>query len=108
MKITFDPPAAEEAVPMEPLRDERRGRRMQITAAMIRKYGYTEGCEACLWQQRGVQQTKGHSEVCRTRVMKEMESDDEGRKKLKKEKERLDRYVAEEIEKKRQEEGRDS
>ena len=45
IRVSFDPPA--EGVPAPPQARLPNIRRMNITTALLTKYGYTEGCEGC-------------------------------------------------------------
>ena len=99
IKVSFDPPRQEIPMPSEPLREEKAPRRMKITAAMVEKYGYTDGCDACRNKRAGVQSSKGHNEVCRERIRKAMAEDEDGGKRLRQEEERTNRWLAEQLEK---------
>ena len=53
---------------------------MRINNAILEKYGYTENCEGCRFKQAGMNETRGHSEVCRERILEAMDQDEEGRR----------------------------
>ena len=98
VRVNFDPPM--EAAPV-PLDGEERGkqmRRMKITATMLRKYGYSDQCEGCRYRRAGLQESRNHTEACRQRIETELEKDDEGRRKKAEDDERINRRLAEEME----------
>ena len=53
---------------------------MRINNQLLGKYGYTEGCEGCRFKQSGFNETRGHSEACRSRILEAMDQDEEGRR----------------------------
>ena len=61
---------------------------MRITPELLGKHGYTESCEGCKFKRAGLKEHRGHSEMCRRRLQKAMEDDDEDREKVKREDER--------------------
>ena len=77
----------------------------------LEKYGYTDNCPGCTAKKRGEIAKKGHSESCRKRIEELMRQDEEGKKKLKKEDERITTQLARKLEqedqKKRRTEGRE-
>ena len=95
IRIRFDvrpEVGVEEAVPAKAGPDIRR---MRITPEMLIKYGYMEGCPACDLRRAGLNEPRSHSERCRQRIMEELEKDEGGKRRLQKEKVRLDRRYAE-------------
>ena len=73
-------------------------RRIPITMAMLRKYGYMEGCDGCKQKRIGMGVGRPHSEQCRQRIMDELEKDEEGKRMLEKNDERIMRKMAERVE----------
>ena len=71
------------------VRAEPTERRMYITRAAIQKYGETKGCPACnaIRAERSLVGIS-HNEECRNRIRKEMEKDEEGKRRLAREDER--------------------
>ena len=61
---------------------------MRITAAMLAKYGYTEGCEGCRYKRAGLADAKTHSERFRQRIAEAMGEMEEGRRVMGKQDER--------------------
>jgi hypothetical protein len=98
VRVTFDPSVVEDAVLVQPMRNEKRARRMKITEKILQDYGFTEGCEGCRFKQAGLGDGREHSEACRVRLQEAMQESEEGRRKLRKEAERLNMKIAEEME----------
>ena len=99
--VKFDEPNEEEAVRSEAPRKDA-GRRMAISAAILRKYGYSDGCEGCRFYRAGIQDPnarKPHSEVCRTRIRDEMAKDEKDKEKVEHETDRINRMIAEKLQK---------
>ena len=94
-KVTFDPPAEEEPILVDMDEKQTQVRRMKITAHILRKYGFTEGCEGCRFRRAGLGEHRGHTEECRQRIEAEMEGDEEGKRKKDEAKERINRRMAE-------------
>ena len=67
---------------MPPLPPKIQERRMYVTSADVRKYGGSEGCQACTqvyaWRWTNVP----HSDACRRRIQELMKGDDVGRARL--------------------------
>ena len=67
---------------MPPLPPKMQERRMYVTSADVRKYGGSEGCQACTqvytWRRTNVL----HSDACRRRIQELMKGDDVGRARL--------------------------
>lgn len=82
----------------EPLRKEHAPRRLKITQKMLERYGYSEGCEGCRYKETGLREQRPHSEACRRRVEAAMEDDEEDKDKKDKRKQRLDTWLAEQVE----------
>ena len=99
VRVNFDPPAVAEAIPAAPEPNHRQIRRMKITNRMLEKYGYSQGCEGCRYKQAGLGETRNHSEVCRARILEAMDNDEDGRRKKEEEEERINRRLAEHLEK---------
>ena len=87
VRVRHDPPAQEEPAPAAHKQPE--VRRMRINNALLAKYGYTEGCEGCRFKSAGLNETRGHSEVCRRRIWEAMDLDEEGRRHKEAQEERM-------------------
>ena len=98
IRLNFDPPAKEEAIPVAAEDKKTQVRRMKITGYMLRKYGYTDGCDGCKHRRAGLGEHRPHSEDCRKRIEAAMDADDEGRRKKADDTERITRRLAEEME----------
>ncbi len=61
----------------------------------LKKYGYTEGCPGCAMKQAGMTGSTNHSEECRERIEAELSKEEEGREKLRKHAERINKWLAE-------------
>ena len=98
IRVVFD--EAEEKRAVEPAAPKRENeiRRMRITAEMLEKYGYTEGCEGCRFKRAKLADNRAHSERCRKRIMDKMEEDEEGRRKKKMDEDRINNKMAVAIE----------
>ena len=98
IQVTFDKDDAEEEAKAQAPKRENEFRRMRLNKEILEKYGYTEGCEGCRCQRAGIRDEKGrgrpHSEICRKRLMEAMEKDEDGRKAIEWEKNRLDNQMA--------------
>ena len=105
VRVNFDAPA--DVAPLEAnlAAPSRQIRRMKITARMLAKYGFTEGCEGCRYKQAGLDESRNHSEACRTRIEEAMEEDEEGKRNKEAQGERITRRLAERIEQADTEEG---
>ena len=86
IQVNFDSDATE--APLEVKENKMEVRRMRITAAMLAKYGYTEGCEGCRYKRAGLAEAKAHSERCRQRIVEAMSEMEEGRRVMEREDER--------------------
>jgi len=75
--VRFDGPAEAEVESTLPARREAGMRRMRITPDLLRKYGYTEGCEGCRYKRAGLSEKRGHSERCRNRINDVVDADEE-------------------------------
>ena len=73
---------------------------MKLKEEYFMKYGWTEGCEVCRAKQQGRPRTeqREHKEACRKRIREAMEQDEEGRRILEKDRQRVNRRLAEEVE----------
>ena len=99
VRVSFDPPAQGSGGPvLEEPEGERQIRRMRITAALLEKYGFSPNCEGCRFRQAGLGETRGHTEQCRSRIEKAMAQSEEGRRILEEQKERVNRRIAEQVE----------
>ena len=63
---------------------------MRITADMMTRHGYTEGCEGCRHKKSGLQGARGHSERCRKRIMEAISQEEEGFERIRRDQERMD------------------
>ena len=94
------PASAQQEFPLAPEvnqpRPEAAARRMYVRKREIEKYGPTPGCQGCKAIARGTSAT--HTEICRDRVKKLMAEDEEGRKRLKGDLERMDRHFERQLE----------
>ena len=95
-KVNFD--ADEDAPAEEKQTDKIDIRRMRITPDLLKKHGYTDGCEGCRFKRAGLEGSRPHTEVCRKRLAEAMDKDEDGRRKIEKEKVRLDNRMALEVE----------
>ncbi len=66
-----------------------------MTPGVLKKYGYTEGCPGCQYKKAGLDGSKNHSEGCRERIETELAKEEAGREKLRKQAERINRWMAE-------------
>ena len=57
-------------------------RRVYIKASDLREHGWTRGCPRCEDDMIGVRSTAPHTEACRARMEKALESTEQGRKRL--------------------------
>ena len=73
-------------------------RRMRITAAILEQYGFTEDCEGCRYRRAGLWESRPHSETCRSRIEQAMNQNDEGRRVLEEQRQRINRRMAEQVE----------
>ena len=67
---------------MPPLPPRIQERRMYVTSADVRKYGGSEGCEACTQVYTWCRTNVPHSDACRRRIQELMKGDDVGRARL--------------------------
>ena len=100
IRVSFDPPAREAPDASRPLRREKAMRRMMITVAMLEKYGYTDDCEGCRCKRSGrVDVRADYTEACRGRIEQAMDAEEDGQEKRRKDKMRIDRRMADQVEK---------
>ena len=67
VRVRFDPVLAD--IPVEQVQEtEVRTRRERITKRTLNKYGYTAGCDGCLYKDAGLNESKHHTEACRKRI----------------------------------------
>ena len=71
---------------------------MKITSALLAKYGYTDNCEGCRYKEAGFEDTRNHTEACRTRISKALDGDKVGRRYKAEQDLRINRRMAEQIE----------
>ncbi len=95
IRVNFDEAQGGEPVPSELPKDEAPVRRMRFNPSLLVKFGYTEGCPGCKMKKAGMDESRNHSEGCRERIMKELAKEEEGREKIRKEAEKLNKWVAE-------------
>ena len=69
-------------VGMPPLPPKMQARRMYVTSADVRKYGGSEGCQACTQVYTWGRIHVPHSDACRRRIQELMKGDDVGRARL--------------------------
>ena len=98
IRINFDPPLETEPIPTADEEKRRQIRRMKITAHLLQKYGYTDGCDGCRYRRAGLGEHRNHTEACRTRIETKMEQDEDGRQKKEEDNERINHRIAEEME----------
>ena len=68
-------------------------RRMRINPADVVKYGFTIGCQGCEAVQLGSDVRRNHSDECRSRIEKEIEETEGGKKRLQRAKGRMDQWT---------------
>ena len=80
-------------------------RKFKILAKDLQMYGYTVGCQQCDHIERYGESKGGitHGETCRSRIMEELSKDPAGRVRVQNTQERVDRALAESVEKNVQE-----
>ena len=98
VRIHFDPPSTTTPLPSIPARQEKAMRRMMITPAMLTKYGYTDGCEACRLRAAGSDRRAEHSEACRKGLEEAMSKEEGGRERLRNDQVRVNKRMAEQVE----------
>ena len=98
IRINFDPPAERPPQVEEPLIRARQVRRMKITSCMLEQFGYTEGCDGCRYKQAGFEESRNHSEQCRTRIEDAMTATEEGRRAKQRQDERINHALAQHLE----------
>ena len=69
-------------VGMPPLPPQMQDRRMYVTSADVKKYGGSEGCQACTQVYTFGRTNVTHSDACRRRIQELMKGDDVGRARL--------------------------
>jgi len=94
IRINFDTAEAGEPVPSELPKNEGPVRRNRMTPRALEKYGYTEGCPGCQCKKAGLDESRNHSEECRARIEAELDKEEAGREKLRKQAERINRWMA--------------
>ena len=98
IRIHFDPPSLQEPIRAEENEKPRQIRRMKITARMLEKYGYSDGCDGCRYRRAGLGESRNHTEECRKRIEAEMDRDEDGRKRKEEDEARINHRIAEEME----------
>ena len=75
-------------------------RKFKVTMVDLETHGYTEGCEQCAYilRYRAGRPGYGHSDACRQRVMNAVGQTPEGRVRLERLEERVDRALGEHVE----------
>ena len=72
---------------------------MKITAEMLERYGYSDGCHRCRALQRGhMEATVAHTKDCRKRIEAEAVKDPVYQERLQKAVDRKTRFLADEVE----------
>ena len=79
-------------------RDEGAPRDVYITKEHIVKFGYTATCIKCRGMREGFKVNRAHSSICRDRILKALEGDDEYKETLEKNDEKKRWYIARAIE----------
>jgi len=107
VRVSFEKMDEQQDVPeVAPMRKGIDVRRFRINPEMLKKHGYTVGCEGCKFQQSGLKDAFGrgrpHKEECRKRLMEELSKSKEGKAFLEREEERINQKIAMEVEKKDQ------
>jgi len=99
IKVRVDADVEDKDAPEMPMNaKEGEIRKMRITEDILKKYGYSEDCKGCRHALTGMGSKRSHTAGCRSRLMKAMESDAEGRRILERDEMRLNERMAEEIE----------
>ena len=94
--MRFDPAIPQEPEETVPSRTEKGPRRMKISGKLLKKYGYTAGCDGCRYKEAGMEEQRAHSEACRDRIWEALEKDDEGLEEKARQHERMQRQSGEE------------
>ena len=69
IRVRFDDPNDEDPIPsVQPKRGPDL-RRMRITDEILKKYGYTEGCDGCRFKRTGLGDHRAHTERCTDAVI---------------------------------------
>ena len=93
VRVTFE--ETEEKSPVQSRQKEVEFRRLRITPDMLKKHGYTQGCEGCKHKQAGMSTTRPHTEKCRRRLVEELAKTVEGQRMIEREDERVARRMDE-------------
>jgi len=87
-------------------REEGAPREVYITKEHIVKFGYTASCLKCRAMREGFQVTRGHSSLCRDRIMEALRNDEDSKDFLDKNEEKNQRFRARQAEDTEREEKR--
>jgi len=79
-------------------RQEGAPREVYITKEHIVKFGYTASCLKRRAMREGFQVTRGHSSLCRERIMEALRSDEDSKELLEKAEEKNQRFLARQVE----------
>ncbi len=71
---------------------------MKITQTILRKHGFTEGCDGCGRKRSGFRQARARNPECRTRIREAMMEDEVDKEKWEKKDERINWRTAEDME----------
>ena len=104
IKVRFDPVVEATPERMVEARSEVEPRRMQIRDRILKKYGYTEGCEGCSYKSAGLRDQRGHNEACRQRIEKAMEEDEDDKRIRERERKRKEKHEEAEDAKRKEDE----
>ena len=96
-RVNFDGPDEVEVEPAQNARDTLDIRRMRISPAILRKYGFTTGCEGCRYKRAGFKESRGHNEECRNRLYQRMSEDPEDKEKLNIDERRITQKMADNL-----------
>jgi hypothetical protein len=101
IRINFDPPVVGEHAGAEVDQEEnsRQIRRMKITPEVLKKYGFTEGCDGCKFKAAGLREGRNHTTACRARIEKEMQANELDKDKFQRSEDRINWRLAEQREK---------
>ena len=69
-------------------------KRKRITDGLLKKHGYTEGCDGCRFKKTDLGDHRGHSDKCRKMLEEEMGKDEDGKRKRSRDKMRIEYKMA--------------
>ena len=102
VRVSFEKMDEQQDVPeVAPMRKGIDARRFRINPEMLKKHGYTIGCEGCQFQKSGLKDAlrrgRAHKEECRKRLMEELSKSEEGRAFLEREEEIINQKITKKI-----------